>query len=1164
MEQAISQDPYGDMRTYDDPDNVPAVWQVGDVILGKYEVKQVFAGGGMGLVYRVYHRDWDIDLAAKSPRPEFFQTQQHIENFEREAETWVNLGLHPHIVSCYYVRRLGGIPRIFAEYVEGGSLADWIRNRKLYEGSPENALQRILDIAIQFAWGLHYAHEKGLVHQDVKPANVLMMPDGTAKVSDFGLANARRASAEPTTTTANRGQTILVPGSGFMTPEYASPEQAHGEPLSRKTDIWSWAVSVLEMMKGELDWSHGQAVPHVLREFYQDRYDTDPIAGILANCLLPADRRTGNSMIVAEGIKKIIEAQTKTSYSRTYTDEEHVSSDALNNRAVSLLDLGRVEEGCQALRRALIVNPRNTQAKFNSLITEWRQARISDENVIHELWSIRDNNNTEEMDFLLRHVCSESGNPIRVEQPIETEEFLLTPNWRLLGSHHTPIVLVSIRESEGKIYSLSLSQQGRVLIKTILDGKQTSFELQSSVWECAVTPNWSHIVFATVTKAASQDQVHLHVFDTAKGAIRNTVLAHRGSVSCVSILDSEQVLSSGSDGHIRIWQVADLRLIQDLDLSTSDAIALASKHEPFKTHNGRILSNAYGAVRIPNSSLIAVCHDGQIRVWETGHVSVTRNSVVTNKGFFARIGDRRSSIKQPQWRTIQVLKGDPYAGKLAVSPDGELIAAGGRLIHLWHLDGTLKSKFAYAGRTLAHLQFSNDSRFLFGVGADPKAEAGAIMLWDVKTGRRVRTCKLNEPFYREGAFAVDERSGLMCVGQEDGSVLTGTVELPRPQHFLSVARPTSFVEVQVASSEHQEALISAERAINLRQFQTALDCLRTVQSHEDLLRDSRVRNLEERIRLSGVRQKLTLGILEGKLDLPTFPATCHVNTVGSQLLWLERHRSIFDYDRDDLQRQIGGVLFDITSANEIARGLNLEVELCTCGGEGLWKISQDYNVTVIDCEHRRRGIFPPGKPKRVWDSDITPSGSQLLITTSFELALWDVMQNRQISHLTCVDEYNVPLGSLNRSATWQIVKTGDNKVVRYSCPDWKILNEYAGCFTSDRKDAYLSLCDNETKLIFCTHHGAQIFGVENGKLLHTIKHAKISAIFAPTNCPYAFIGQEDGALTVIDCETGATVLALPSISTSVRAIAMSEDGLRLIVNGSWIFHLLWTYEFPTQ
>src|SRR5208337_511708 len=147
-----------------------------------YEVKHVFEGGGMGLVYRVHHRGWNADLAVKSPRANYFQTEAQKENFTRECETWINLGLHPHIVSCHYVRTLGGIPRVFAEYVEGGTLKEWIDSRKLYEGGEPESLKRILDIAIQMAWGLHYAHEQGqgLVHQDVKPANVLMMPDGTA------------------------------------------------------------------------------------------------------------------------------------------------------------------------------------------------------------------------------------------------------------------------------------------------------------------------------------------------------------------------------------------------------------------------------------------------------------------------------------------------------------------------------------------------------------------------------------------------------------------------------------------------------------------------------------------------------------------------------------------------------------------------------------------------------------------------------------------------------------------------------------------------------------------------------------------------------------------------------------------------------------------------
>jgi serine/threonine protein kinase len=91
---------------------------------------------------------------------------------------------------------LGGIPHIFAEYIDGGSLADWIRRRTLYKGGPEQALQHMLDVAIQSAWELHYTHEQGLVHQDVKPANTMMTTSGIAKVTDLGLARARVLAGE--------------------------------------------------------------------------------------------------------------------------------------------------------------------------------------------------------------------------------------------------------------------------------------------------------------------------------------------------------------------------------------------------------------------------------------------------------------------------------------------------------------------------------------------------------------------------------------------------------------------------------------------------------------------------------------------------------------------------------------------------------------------------------------------------------------------------------------------------------------------------------------------------------------------------------------------------------------------------------------------------------
>ncbi len=195
-----------------------AVWSPGQVVDGLYEVLEVITGGGMGLVYRVRDRNWRVDLAVKVPRPELAGSPDEIADFEAEAETWVALGLHPHTVNCVYVRRLGAVPHVFAEWAGGGSLADAVSTRRVFgEG-----LAGLIDIAIQSAWGLAHAHANGLVHQDVKPANVLLSGDGTAKITDFGLALARSAVGE------RPGDTVLV-SCGGLTPAYCSPEQARAQ-----------------------------------------------------------------------------------------------------------------------------------------------------------------------------------------------------------------------------------------------------------------------------------------------------------------------------------------------------------------------------------------------------------------------------------------------------------------------------------------------------------------------------------------------------------------------------------------------------------------------------------------------------------------------------------------------------------------------------------------------------------------------------------------------------------------------------------------------------------------------------------------------------------------------------------------------------------------------
>ena len=180
----------------------PADLHPSDMLLNTYRVESEAFRGGMGAVWRVRHTGWNVDLAMKRPHPEAFRTEK-----KKKAFTAV---------------------------------------------------------AIQFACGLHYAHENNLIHQDVKPDNLLLAGDWTAKVSDFGLAKARSMltflDGMATKPEMDENATMVSPGGG-RTPAYCSPEQAAAQLLTKRTDIYSWAVSVLEMYLGDKRAVCGKCMP---------------------------------------------------------------------------------------------------------------------------------------------------------------------------------------------------------------------------------------------------------------------------------------------------------------------------------------------------------------------------------------------------------------------------------------------------------------------------------------------------------------------------------------------------------------------------------------------------------------------------------------------------------------------------------------------------------------------------------------------------------------------------------------------------------------------------------------------------------------------------------------------------------------------------------------
>ncbi len=201
--------------------------------LGKYLIEAELGRGGMGVVYRAHQPSLERTVAIKLLSSDLIGDPDGVRRFRLEAKSVAKLN-HPNIVQVYDIEEEENLLYLVMEFVDGESLDGLITKSVLTES-------RCLKIVADIADALHFAHEKGIVHRDVKPANVLMTSDGRVKVADFGLAYLIDREGGTTRT-------------GFLvgSPNYMSPEQATGQKIDRRSDIYSLGVVLFRMLTGRV------------------------------------------------------------------------------------------------------------------------------------------------------------------------------------------------------------------------------------------------------------------------------------------------------------------------------------------------------------------------------------------------------------------------------------------------------------------------------------------------------------------------------------------------------------------------------------------------------------------------------------------------------------------------------------------------------------------------------------------------------------------------------------------------------------------------------------------------------------------------------------------------------------------------------------------------
>jgi WD40 repeat protein/serine/threonine protein kinase len=1126
-------------------EGAPGQWKPGDVILDLYEVREVFTSGGMGLVYRVWHRGWNLDLAVKCPRPEFFRHEQDKENFEREAETWVKLGLHPHTVACYYVRRLGGIPHVFAEYVAGGSLAEWIRTGRLYAGGPRKALGRILDTAIQFAWGLHHAHEQGLVHRDVKPGNVLLTTAGLAKVTDFGMARARGVTGEGTEGGVEDSQLVTA---GGLTPAFCSPEQVRGQLVSRKTDVWSWAVSVLEMFTGGVTWSAGYLAPAALQD-YLARGTNDPalppmpprLAELLQRCFrAEPDDRPDDMVEVATVLQVAYEEVTGADHGRETPLLTQALADSLNNRAVSLLDLKKQDEAEQLWEGALAADPQHPECTYNLGLSQWRGGRVGGDTLLRKLQEVCASHPGHWLPlYLLAQVHLEQGNWAAAREALEG----ITGAGARLDEVRSALAVARawldtarsrVRTYEGHadwVSSVCLTRDGRHALSGSADRTLRLWEVSTGQVLRVLGGHTEWVTSACLSGdgryalSGSADQT-LRWWDLARGKCLGTLEAHDKWVLAVALsADGRSALSGGGDGFLKRWDVA-----------------AGTEQGRLPAHTGAVTSVFLTA---DGRQALSGGRDGVVKLWDVAAGQCLRT--------FHGHGDRVLSV--------------------GLSADGALAVSGSsdRSVRLWDVTtGECRRSWeGHAGAVHAVCLTPDGRTVLSGCGD------GTIKVWRASGERCLATLEGHG-----GAV------NALCLGAGGRHVLSGSGDrtlalwaLPRDVravYFLSRVLPSE--TALTAWADYEQALARAAEAATAGDAVGAAQLLRAARARPGYGRRPEALSQWSGLYVRLARRAFNGGweghTLEGHLDAVT--AVC-VSGDGRHALSGSADRTLRWWEAGT-----GHCLRTLEGQGSVVTAVCL-------GGDGRHALagSADGTVKLWDTAHGRCLATFEGHPEAVTSVTLSADG-RFAWTGSVDglLRLWDTARGRCLYTLA---GHSDPIQAVAASPDGRLVLSGSAQfLIRHGNERlftsgqlrlWDVARGRCLHTFGEQAEAVTAVCLSADGRFAVSGGGRSVFEPHTGKssqsgtvslwetatgrhLMTFAEHAEaVTSVSLSTDGRYVLSGSTDRTVKLWDAADGQCLRTFTGHTEAVTSVSLSPDGRYALSAGADRLLKVWVLDW---
>lgn len=1086
-----------------DPSLVPGsdAYAPGDVIADMYRVKRQLVHGERFSVYLADHMPWDTAVIIKIPRPELLDASV-ARALVQDTSRWSELGLHPHVAYCYYAHPINQVPMLIIEYLEGGSLRPWISS-----GRTAN-LTIGVNLAIQLCHGLEWAHEHSVWHGALSPENVLLTPEGVARITDFW--NESRPLLAARGGTAAAGQTAKRPDR--PADAYVAPEQwVDSDALDARSDIFALGVCFYEIFCGrrpyEIARGPGRQPPEP-RSAQGDGKLPDALSALLKRCVEwdPARRPVSVGEICAALCDLHRELFGKPS---PFAQLPHDSCGAAgwNNQAVAAALHGRKAEAQTAWERALSLDAQHLESLYNYWVYRWRHSEVTDETVLRQLERVASALAYDWRAHYLQALVHLERGDAGAALPLLDRTLPIAP----------PSPEVELTVATARTRAESTPTRARV-----------SSVHRAFVSDLVMSDDGRFVVSAG-------DDSAVRVVDTASGRALRTLEGHTRRVAGVSMsADGSVVLSGGDDLTLRFWEIKNGRCVKILPMQGSVwAVALSGDG----TH-----------------ALTAACasdkgiDDIWLQVWDLqkdrclgrliGHNRAAKVIALSSDGKRAVSGSDDHTIRLWDINSLtcrQVIQAhDHHVSAVALSSDGHLAVSGSwdRSVRLWDTsNGRCLQTFLGHEGIVTSVCLSNDGRLVLSGGWD-----NTVRVWDADTGRCLSTLTGHTSMVTAVRLSGD-RSIAVSASWDKSIRFWPLPSLDSGQRPLRLSTRAAYRSTPSIQLQPSELLDEADVAVKDRRWSDALARVRQVQQIGDTKTEGRATRLWRQLSRVCQRVELRSASSASLIGTPAAVASARLNTDARWVITAGRSDAlhIWDLDLERCSRTLAGhtdrvwdVCLSTDDMTAISGGADRTVRLWDLGNGKCIRVLNGHQSVVSSVALSD-------------DQEVAISGSY-----DHSVRVWDLVSGDCVRALLGHTR-QVSAVCLSHDGRCAVSASFDQTARVWDPHTGNALHVLTG-----HSDGLLAVAISSGGALVLTgarDNTVRLWETSSGRCVHVFEghSGPVSAVLLTPDERWAFSASFDRSIRVWNVRTGECAHVLPDAADAVTTLALSRDGGSMLV-----------------